>query len=231
MDPRVDGTRLLCLPRAFINRKGEAVLIHMLDEEIGPRLIDMYLAYQPRNSFQGLPPLKDEACVKWVEQMIHNGINVVAMSFHHGLVGHVALFPFDNKACELFVVVAKDFQNTGIGTELTRSAVQLSYEAGFEKIWLDVESTNLRARHVYKRCGFAYVDLAQAREIEMELDLKRYRHAVSVAAEQIMNQVPPVVHADDSCRAALTMFLTQDAASLPVLDQDGQLLGILSEAD
>lgn len=172
-----------------------------------------------------------EVCVDWVRHMIANGINVVAMSFGHGVVGHVALFPFDDTACELFVVVAKDFQNTGIGTELTQAAVQLSYERGFEKIWLDVESTNLRARHVYKRCGFDYVAAVQSREIEMECDLRRFRSAVSVVAEQIMKRAAIVFHPDESCRAAMEVFLTHGESSLPVVEKDGQLLGVLSEAD
>lgn len=231
MDPRAHGTRIHCLPRAFINRKGEAILIHMLDEKLSQRLIDMYLAYQPRNSFQGLPPLKDEMCVKWVQHMIGNGLNVLALSFERGVVGHVALFPFDNVACELFVVVAQDYQNTGIGTELTRSGVQLSYEVGFEKIWLDVESTNLRARHVYKRCGFEYVTTIAGREIEMHLDLNRYRRAVRATAEQIMNRDSAMIEADESCRAALRMLLAHGAAALPVVDHGGELLGVLSEHD
>lgn len=231
MDPRADGTRILCLPRAFINRKGEAILIHTLDEKISQRLIDMYLAYQPRNSFQGLPPMKDDACIKWVQHMIGNGLNVVALSFERGVVGHIALFPFDNVTCELFVVVAKDYQNTGIGTELTRSGVQLSYEVGFEKIWLDVESTNLRARHVYKRCGFEYVTTIAGREIEMQFDLNRYRRAVSATAEQIMNRDSAVIEADASCRVALGMFLAYGAASLPVVGHGRELVGVLSEWD
>ena len=38
----------------------------------------MYLAYQPRNSFQGLPPIKDEVCVRWVRDILVNGIHLIA---------------------------------------------------------------------------------------------------------------------------------------------------------
>ena len=44
----------------------------------GELLERMYLDFRPRNSFQGLPPLKDEVCVKWVRQMLQTGTSVVA---------------------------------------------------------------------------------------------------------------------------------------------------------
>ena len=154
LDPRAEESTIYRKPRAFITKKGEAILIRMLDEKTCQGLIAMYLAFQPRNSFQGLPPVTDEACTKWVQHMIGNGINIVALSFGDGVVGHAALFPMDNEVCEMFVVVSPPFQNSGIGTQLTRCSVQLAYEIGFDRIWLPVESTNVRARHVYKKCGF-----------------------------------------------------------------------------
>ena len=77
----------------FINKKGEAVLIERLEEKLHPYLIEMYLAYRPRASFQGLPPLDDVVCEKWVRDMIQKGTNLVALSFERGVVGHAALFP------------------------------------------------------------------------------------------------------------------------------------------
>ena len=47
----------------------------------------MYLDYQPRNTFSGLPPIMDSACVTWVESMIRNGLNLVAISFEDGVIG------------------------------------------------------------------------------------------------------------------------------------------------
>jgi RimJ/RimL family protein N-acetyltransferase len=219
------------LPRAFINKKGEAILVHLLDENVTPRLVQMYLAFQPRNSFQGLPPVKDEACVKWVEQMAVNATNLVALSFEKGVVGHAALFPMKDSACEFLVVVSPPLQNTGVGTELTRSAIQVSYEMGFETMWLDVDATNVRARHVYKKCGFAYLSDGHARELEMTLDLKRYRDAVHASVSQIMGRPYATIGADESCRAALRLFLSTGADALPVVEADGEFLGIIAESD
>ncbi len=111
LDPRAEESTIYRKPRAFISKKGEAILIRTLDEKTCQGLIAMYLAFQPRNSFQGLPPVLDAACTQWVQHMIGHGINIVALSFGEGVVGHAALFPMDHEVCEMFVVVSPPFQN------------------------------------------------------------------------------------------------------------------------
>ena len=71
---------LRCLPHTFHGKNGLAVALHHLPADGGAQLIDMYLAFRPRNSFQGLPPLKDEVCVGWVQDMLRTGIHVTAGS-------------------------------------------------------------------------------------------------------------------------------------------------------
>jgi len=231
LDPRAKGSTIHRLPQAFINKKGEAIVVKTLDEKLCQGLIDMYLAYQPRNSFQGLPPITDEACRKWVQHMIGHGVNLVAVALGGGVVGHVALFDMDDQRCELLVVVSPPYQNTGIGTQLTRCAVQMAYEIGFEKIWLPVEATNVRARRVYKKCGFEYLPRRDARELEMAIDLKRYHDLVSAGVEKIMNTDVLAIASHQSCRAAVEIFLRRRVATLPVVDEQRQLIGILSESD
>jgi ribosomal protein S18 acetylase RimI-like enzyme len=187
-----------CLPRIAVCKSGSAVELHRLDPQAGRRLIGMYLAFQPRNSFQGLPPIKDEICIKWVEDMLGNGIHVVAESRnragfrgsengtapfgerarHRTLIGHAALFPINDQKCEMLVVVCPAFQNFGIGTQLVRSCVDVADELGFQRIWLPVESTNVRARHVYRKCGFEYVSNQSGRELDMLCDVLAHRSAV-----------------------------------------------------
>lgn len=231
MDPRAEGSTIHRLPQAFINKKGDAILIGTLSEKTCDGLIQMYFAYQPRGSFQGLPPIADAACMKWVQQMINTGINLVALSFGEGVVGHSALFPINDEVCELLVVVSPPFQNTGIGTQLTRSAVQLAYEIGFEKIWLAVARTNVRAKHVYKKCGFAYLSEDDPHELEMAMDLKRYHDVVNICVEKVMNKDVIVIRDDESCQAAARIFLGRHVASLPIVDEQGELIGIITESD
>jgi CBS domain-containing protein len=231
MDPRAEGSLFRSLPQAFINKKGEAILIHTLDDHLCRRLTDMYLAYEPRNSFQGLPPITDDACVKWVQHTIAHGINLVALSFEEGLVAHGALFPVDDQICELLAVVSPAFQDIGIGTALTRASIELAHEIGFETIRLSVEVTNSRARHVYRKCGFDYLDQDQSGEVEMALDLRRYRDLAAIRAADIMKQNVLAICEDESCRTALDILLGSHIGSLPVVGRDGRLQGIISKTD
>jgi CBS domain-containing protein len=229
--PKIAESTIHRKPRAFVSKRGDAVLIKTLDEKTGQGLVDMYLAFQPRNSFQGLPPLTDAACVQWVRGMMGNGVNLVALSFGAGVVGHAAIFPINDDLCELLAVVSPPFQNSGIGTQLTRCCVQLAYELGFGRMWLPVEASNFRARHVYKKCGFDYLPVGDARELEMALDLTRYHHLVNTTIAGIINRKVIAIRADQPCRAALEIFLSKRVASLPVVDEHGELTGIISETD
>jgi predicted transcriptional regulator len=52
-----------------------------------------------------------------------------------------------------------------------------------------------------------------------------------VAVRDIMTRDVIAIRRDESCRAALALFLTDGIAALPVLGSDGELIGILSETD
>lgn len=191
----------------------------------------MYLGFRPRNCFNGLPPINDDACVRWVEQMMDTGVNLIAISCEQGMVGHTALFPMGERTCETIVVVLPEHQQAGIGSQLARCGVQLSYELGFEKIWLCVEARNQVARHVYSRCGFRYVAHAAMDELEMTFDLSGYYQAMNVPVSEVMNRQVISIRQDISCRRAIGFFLKNHVASLPVTNTEGQVIGIISETD
>jgi CBS domain-containing protein len=231
MPRSLQESTIYSFPHAFINRKGEPILVTTLNDQRCGQLIDMYLAYEPRNSFQGLPPIQDSACRGWVQHMIGHGVNLVALSFAEGVVGHVAVFPINDRTCELLVVVSPPLQNLGIGSELVRCAVQLADELEFEKIRLTVSSNNTRARHVYKKCGFEHLTDDRGGEVDMAVDLRRYRETVRASVASVMNRDVISIRADQPCRKAVEIFLSTSVASLPVVDKEDQLVGIISKTD
>jgi GNAT superfamily N-acetyltransferase len=175
MDLSARAATARCLPCAFSSKNGLPCDLQFLPLAAGQRLIDMYLAFQPRNCFQGLPPIKDAVCVRWVEDMLRTGINIIASCDQRGIVGHSALFPINPQKCEMLVVVCPGYQNVGIGTELVQGCIDLADELGFARIWLPVDATNVRARHVYRKCGFEYVSNQQSREMDMACDVRQHR--------------------------------------------------------
>ena len=176
MDLPLAADSLACLPHEFVSKDGAAVTLRILAGDAQP-LLAMYLAFQPRNCFQGLPPIKDEVCVKWVREMMQTGIHVVAAARDGRLIGHTALFPINPRKCEMLVVVCPGFQDVGIGTELVRICIDLADELRFERIWLPVDATNGRARHVYKKCGFEYVSSKLGHELDMACEVRLHRRA------------------------------------------------------
>ena len=218
-------------PRAFINKQGEATLLHSLLVKQHQQLVAMYLAYQPRNSFDGLPPIRDSVCIDWVNGMIANAANLIALSFDVGIVGHAALFPMNDEECEILLVVSPSHQQIGIGTEMTRSIIQLADELGFERIRLNVETRNSVARHVYQKCGFYYSCQGFRDELDMALDLKSYRSSLGAPVREIMSRNVISIRQDTPCWEVLNMFLENSIATLPVTDDENRLKGVLSETD
>jgi len=175
------------LPCAFVTRRGEELVIATLDDERCQALIEMYLAYEPKASFQGLPPARPASCVRWVQHVIRNGINLIVEAGPGHVVGHAALFPIGNQRCEMLVAVAPSYQNQGIGTELTRASLRMAEHLGFLQIWLPVEASNSRARQVYKKCGFRYLFYDHVGEAEMVADVNRLpREAVRKTYEGLV---------------------------------------------
>ncbi|MHC5053325.1 MAG: GNAT family N-acetyltransferase [Planctomycetota bacterium] len=218
-------------PHAFVNKRGEAVLVSPLSSEREQDLREMYLSYRPRNSFDGLPPVDDDACVRWVDGMIRDGYSLVALSFTEGLVGHVAAFPMGDRKCELFAVVRPGFQNIGIGTQLVRCLTQVCCEMGTENMWLSVDVANRRARHVYKKCGFENLDASDVQTVDMGLDLKRHMDVLNVQVRDIMSREVLSANMRESCREAAGILLVKGIASMPVTDDAGKLAGIISQTD
>ena len=192
---------LRVLPRLAASKSGLLIELDLLPADAGQQLMDMYLAFEPRNSFQGLPPIKDAVCISWVRDMLRTGINVVATCDGVGIVGHTALFPINQQKCEMLVVVCPGFQNVGIGTELVQTCIDLADEFGFQRIWLPVDARNVRARHVYRKCGFEYVSGKQGHELDMACDVRRIRRKSKAARPTCaMPTVPARAWTSAACR-------------------------------
>jgi CBS domain-containing protein/N-acetylglutamate synthase-like GNAT family acetyltransferase len=224
-------TTIYNFPHTFLTRRNEPIIIKPIDDKTLPQLADMYLQSVPRNSFDGLPPIRDDRCRAWVLDMEDRGINLVALSITQGVVGHAALFPISEKVCEMLLVVSPHFHNMGIGTQLTRCIIQLANEMCLERIWLYGEMKDQNAKHVYKKCGFEYLSPHYIEEVEMVFDIKRYQKTMDLKVSQIMNKNVVTLSRNKTCLEALDIFIRNNFGALPVVDEAGRVIGILSETD
>ena len=177
-----------CLPRSFVSKNGLACELQLLADD-GQRLVDMYLAFQPRNCFQGLPPIKDAVCIKWVQDMLRTGVHVMAVSAAAekgtGPVHRRPYRPVPHQPGEMRDAGGRlsGFQNVGIGTELVRTCIDLADELGF--------GPDLAPRGRHQRAGKARLPEVrvrvrsnrQGREMDMACEVRRHL--------TVLNIVPP----------------------------------------
>lgn len=215
----------------FINSRDEPFLISAITSERHHQVVDLYLSHEHRGALGGLGPAGEDDCVRWVEGLIARGTSLGALSFEHGLVGHGAIIPADSRTCDMLTLVCPSHRGTGIGAGLTRCLIQQAHGLGLEEIRLRIVPDNHVARHVYEKCGFECVGLGPAGELEMSLDLLQYRQAMAAAVRDVMNRQLIVLHPDMPCKVALMIFLEDKVDALPVVADNNELVGILTEAD
>lgn len=141
-------------PREFTDEEGRAVTARRLTDT--GALVALYLAFDPADRAQGVPPTGEDAIREWVDRITCEGsVNVVAR--HDGrTVGHATLV--GDGEYELAIFVLHSYQGAGIGTELLRTTLGAACEADIERVWLSVERWNRPAIALYETVGFEHVD-------------------------------------------------------------------------
>lgn len=141
-------------PRAFTDDEGRTVRVGGLSDR--EALVTMYLAFDPADRAQGVPPTEESAIREWLDRVTGEGtLNVVAR--HDGrTVGHATLV--GDVVYELAIFVVRSHQGAGVGTELLATTLGAAGEAGIEQVWLSVERWNRPAIALYRTVGFEHVD-------------------------------------------------------------------------
>lgn len=125
-----------------------------------PRLLEMYDHFSPKGRFQGLPPINQEMCRKWITHLFQNGENFLA-DRDGQIIGHALLMPDDTLLdSEYLVFVSQFHRNRGVGTGLTNEALKRVKALGLKLIWLTVDASNFIAIRLYKNFGFQFCDQA-----------------------------------------------------------------------
>lgn len=177
-----------CPPRCprFVDKTGRPLTIRDYRPEDRAALEAMYRSYGTDHRAQGLPPLTDSRIERWLDTLLEEGRNVVAVdvrgddppenradgdpSGSGGIVGHAVYTPRDDPEPELAVFVHPDDHDRGIGTECCRQVIARAAADGREAIVLSVERTNRRALAVYRHLGFEAVE-GKGTEMRMRLPL------------------------------------------------------------
>jgi len=137
-------------------KDGRAVRLETYRPEDKEALVYMYASMSPEAIKWGLPPYDRARIERWTSDLTNN-IILLARS-EDRVVGHLQMstFSFSRRrgVAELFIYLHQDFQNIGLGTEMTKRAIGLAKKRGLHRIGLSVVGDNQRAIKVYEKVGF-----------------------------------------------------------------------------
>ena len=109
---------------------------------------------------------------RWLDHILKGGEHLL-VEVNDVLRGHLMLIPMeDGGSIELAIYLHQTIRGRGIGTAMNRVAVNLARMAGYQRVWLSVEITNMPAIRSYQKAGFTRIaSKLLAHEIEMEVML------------------------------------------------------------
>ena len=158
------------LPLLLFDKHGEPFLVRQMDADDRPALHAMYLDFTPKRVAQGLPPETEYAQKRWLDHVLKGGEHLL-VEVNDEVRGHLMLIPMDDgHTIELAIYLHQSIRGRGIGTAMNKVAVNLARIAGYRKVWLSVEMTNVAAIRSYQKAGFKRTAATLwAHEIEMEV--------------------------------------------------------------
>ena len=158
------------LPLLLFDKHGEPFLVRQMEPADRAALHSMYLDFTPKRAAQGLPPETDYAQKRWLDHVLKGGDHLL-VEVNDEVRGHLMLIPMDDGVTtELAIYLHQSIRGRGIGTAMNRVAVNLARLAGYRRVWLSVEVTNVAAIRSYQKAGFKRTPATLwAHEIEMEV--------------------------------------------------------------
>jgi GNAT superfamily N-acetyltransferase len=157
-------------PFSFEDREGREIELRPYDggDEEFEALVAMYVAFDPADRAQGIPPGDEKRIRTWLEGLVEKGsLNVIAWN-DDTVAGHATLVP-DEDTYELAIFVLQAYQESGIGTRLMRGLLGYGADNGVDRVWLSVERWNKPAVGLYEKLGF---EISDSESFEMEMSAR-----------------------------------------------------------
>ncbi len=164
----------------FQTATGLALGVREYQPEDFASLVEMYKEFEPKRIAQGLPPPDIPRIAHWLDELQLKSRALLAL-IEKRVVGHVILCPISDAAVEFTIFVHQDFRGQGIGTAMTRLALNFSSEMGFAEVFLTTELTNIAALRLYRKLGFR-IKSSFGEECEMKIDVVSAANAPPRAA-------------------------------------------------
>ena len=154
-------------PIEFTDRGGRELAVREGTADDFEALVEMYLAFDPSDRAQGIPPSEERRIRSWLDTILSEECHNVIVWHADRAAGHATLVP-DREAFELAIFVLQEYQNAGVGTHLIKGLLGYGASRGVEKVWLTVERWNRPAVILYEKIGF---ETCTAESFELEMSL------------------------------------------------------------
>ena len=109
--------------------------------------------------------------IKWINKKLEENAQIYSMidKNTNEFIGNIEFMDIDNNQAELGIAITKAKQDQGFGTEAIIKTIDYGRKVlKLERIFLKAYPENLRAIHVYQKCGFVEYDRTD-KDVYMEL--------------------------------------------------------------
>ena len=141
-----------------LNGVGPAPLYRRYEPSDRPALLRMYVTFDPKGAYHGLPPHKRVVTEQWLSGLLGNPRNNHFLLAADGnIMGHAALVHYPNTpdSQEIIIFVHQEFQHRGWGRKLFLAAMNHAcLRLKLNEVWLMVEWHNIPALRLYRSIGF-----------------------------------------------------------------------------
>ena len=110
---------------------------------------------------RGRDPISEEQDRRWVQKKLAEGAPVFSMleKATGAFIGNIEFMDITDEVGELGIAITAQMQEKGYGTEAISAMVRYGMdELGLSRVYLKAFPFNVRAIHVYEKCGFREYD-------------------------------------------------------------------------
>jgi ribosomal protein S18 acetylase RimI-like enzyme len=151
------------------SRTGRAFAVRAYSPGDFEVLVGMYKSFEPKRVAQGLPPPDVPRIARWLDHLQNNSHALLAFDGEKAIVQAI-LCPISKNHVEYTIFVLQDYRGEGLGTVLSKLALDWAFAMGFTTAFLATETSNFAAIGLFRKLGFLNKS-SDGDECEMKLDL------------------------------------------------------------
>ena len=173
------------------------VALYKLQPEDWQRVWVMYLGFEPKGQFQGLPPASPEQLCLWLQSLQRRGTDQFVLAVGERIVGHSMLCRGQRRdEAELAVFLHQKFRGCGLGRQLLLCTLNYGCkQLALSRVWLSVQGSNPRALRLFESVGFQSVNKPDPLVWELEMELPLHCKKCKEKACAIFSEtLPRLVH-------------------------------------